>query len=67
MTKNQNTFAKRQRERMKKEKAQMKRERRQIRKQSESNLVNDPDEVSEINEPTQSDIDGRIADENEND
>ncbi len=39
MAKNQNTFAKRQRERKKKEKAQLKRERRLTRKQSGSELV----------------------------
>ena len=66
MAKNQNTFAKRQREQMKKEKAQRKRERRQIRKEAGADLGNDP-EVPEVNEPEQVATESRNADGNKDD
>ena len=55
MTKNQNTFAKRQRERKKKERAQMKRERRLIRKQSGSELAIEPEDLKTTKAETNGD------------
>lgn len=50
MSKNQNAFAKRQRERLKKEKAQMKRERKLGRKRANS-IQSENGECSELTEP----------------
>lgn len=60
MTKNQNTFAKRQRERLKKEKAQMKRERKLSRKQADS-IQPENTEGSELSESADF-VDENVAD-----